>query len=376
MDEPPLPLYDADAVLAHARTIPKEWYVDARVAARERRTLFGGGWLAVGRIDQVARPGDYFTAEVAGEPIVIVRDDLGTLRGFFNVCRHRAVRVAEGECGHATRFRCRYHGWTYDLAGRLRGVPEFDGVEGFRREDNGLVPLAVEAWGPLLFASLEPTTVELREHLVALEKWRHGLSIPLESLHFVERREYFLDCDWKVFVDNYLDGGYHVNSIHPSLAGVLDYSEYRVELFENCCLQSSPLKPPDPKRDDTSAGAVRSGERAAYWWLFPNFMLNHYGAVMDTNTVWPAGPGRCRVVFDFYFRDVETATDREFIAESIRVAEQIQLEDVGVCAEAQRGLESHAYEPGRFSVRREAGGHLFHRLLARRLGLAAPRSTS
>src|SRR5262249_13806833 len=159
----------------------------------------------------------------------------GVLRAFANVCRHRAARVVCADEGRATRLRCRYHGWTYDLAGRLRGTPEFDGVADFRREDNGLAPLAVAAWGPLVSVHPGPDPVPLAEYLAPLPE--RAAPLGLERLHFAARREYRLACNWKVFVDNYLDGGYHVNTVHPGLAGVLDYSQYRTEVAGNTSVQ-------------------------------------------------------------------------------------------------------------------------------------------
>jgi choline monooxygenase len=187
----------------------------------------------------------------------------------------------------------------------------------------------------------------------------------LERLRFVARREYRLACNWKVFVDNYLDGGYHVNTVHPGLAGVLDYSRYRTETAGNTSVQVSPLKPSGP------VGEVRPGDTASYWWVFPNLMLNLYEGVMDTNLVLPLGPAACRVVFDFYFaRPAGTATEG-WEAKSMEVAHQIQLEDVAICEDVQRGLTSRTFDTGRFSVRREAAGYHFHRLLALRLRAAA-----
>jgi choline monooxygenase len=131
-------------------------------------------------------------------------------------------------------------------------------------------------------------------------------------------------------------------------------------------VQISPLKPVSAA-DDPSVGKVRSGETAYYWWLFPNFMVNLYQGVMDTNLVLPLGPDRCRVVFDFYFTGPDNETSRRFWNDSIQVAHQVQMEDQAICEEVQRGLASRSYSTGRFSVRREAGGYHFHQLLARRL---------
>jgi choline monooxygenase len=366
-----LQLFDSSLPLARAATIPNRWYLDSEMYTAECRAVFGGTWQVLGRAEQVAEPGSFVTAEIAGEPILAVRGSDGVLRTFFNVCRHRAVCVVNEPSGMATRLRCRYHGWTYDLTGRLIGTPEFDGVAEFRREDNGLVPVHVEPWGPLVFVHLGSSPPPLADFLAPLPE--QTASLGLDKLRFVERREYELKCNWKVFVDNYLDGGYHVNTVHPGLAGVLDYSKYRTELAGNTAVQGSPisststpqlLNPSTTQR--LNIGQVRTGT-AYYWWVFPNFMLNIYAGVMDTNLVQPLGPDRCRVIFDFYFAETESDRARRFIAESIAVAEQIQQEDIGICEEVQRGLASRSYSTGRFSVRREAAGYHFHQLLARQL---------
>jgi choline monooxygenase len=357
--------FDSTLPLSEAKTIPASWYHEPAIELAERRGVFGGSWIFACRSDQVAGPGAFATIDVAAEPILIVRGDDGTLRAFANICRHRAAKAAPEAAGCSTKFRCRYHGWTYDLSGRLRGVPEFDGVQNFQRESNGLVPYAVNEWGPWVFVHLGASPEPIEPLLQPLSERLSAES--LAALKFVERREYVLACNWKVFVDNYLDGGYHVNTIHPSLAGVLDYSEYRIEVFEQSSLQSSPLRAPDASREDASAAGVRTGDRAQYWHLFPNFMINHYGDVMDTNLVLPEGTDRCRVIFDFYFANPAAPGRAEFMAESIHVADQIQAEDVGVCEEVQRNLHSKSYTTGRFSVRREAAGCHFHQALARRL---------
>lgn len=359
------PTFDASLPLEKAVTIPAPWYTDPAIAERERQEVFGRTWLVAGRGDQVAEPGQYFTTEIAGEPLVILRGSDGILRGFFNVCRHRAARVALGECGTASKLRCRYHGWTYDLTGQLRGVPEFDGVADFGREDYSLVPVTVEAWGPFVFVSLSPPALPLAAFLrpMAEELAQSGI----DQLRFVARRVYDLECNWKVYCDNFLDGGYHVNTLHLSLASVLDYQQYHTELFEWCNVQRSPLKAPDPG-DDVSAAGVRTGGMAAYWWLFPNFMVNVYSGVMDSNLVLPLGPSRCRVIFDFYFpASASAAATAEFQRESIAVADRIQAEDMEICADVQRGLSSRSFYAGRYSVRREAGVYHFHRLLAAHL---------
>jgi choline monooxygenase len=355
-------MFQAKLAFAKASTIPANWYTSEMMARREKEHLFPHTWLCVGRADQVAEPGQFMTMHLADEPIVIVRGEDRVLRGFYNVCRHRAARVVTKECGQTDRLRCPYHGWTYDLAGRLRGVPEFDGVAGFRREDNGLPPVHVDVWGPLVFIHQSEPKRSLAEHMDPMMS--KLAPFQLENMHCVGRREYFLKCNWKVFVDNFLDGGYHVNAIHPSLAGVLDYKNYKTECYAWTSVQSSPLKQPSAA-DDGSAATVRQGQTAAYWWVFPNLMINVYEGVMDTNLVLPLGPNRCRVLFDFYFSRAETSAEAKTKQEkSIRVADQIQAEDVGICEDVQLGLGSRSFDTGRYSVRREQGVYHFHRLLA------------
>lgn len=350
--------FDASLPLDRARTIPNTWYTSPALAEAERDAVFARSWQVVARREQLTRPGEYVTVNIAGEPLLIVRGDDGVLRGFFNVCRHRAAPILNEPCGTATKLRCRYHGWTYDLTGRLRGTPEFDGVCEFEKADNGLPPITVAEWGPFVWAHLDPPTQTVEQYLDPLPSWAIG---KFDGLKFASRVEYDLSCNWKVYVDNYLDGGYHVNTVHPALAGVLDYSEYRTTLHANCNVQTSPLKPGDP---DDPATRTRVGTEAAYWWVFPNFMLNLYSGVMDTNLVLPLGPDRCRVIFDYYFAE---GTEPSFIAESVAVAHQVQVEDMTICDEVQRGLNSRSYTVGRFSVKREAGGHQFHQMLAQRL---------
>jgi choline monooxygenase len=348
--------YDAQAPLERAATIPSSWYTDARVLDLERRSVFRG-WQCVGRVDQAAAPGDYFTADLAGEPLVIVRGGDGELRGFFNVCRHHAAAVCAQPEGRAQALRCPYHGWTYALTGELRGTPDFDGVQGFDRASHGLVPVTLATWEGLVFVRLGGGP-SLEAFLGPLVEQARALDLP--RLRFFERRVYELDCNWKVFVDNYLDGGYHVPYMHKGLDSVLDYAHYTIENGATFCLQKSPMQ---PSASDAETGAARQGDWAYYYWVYPNFMLNWYRGALDTNLVLPLGVDRTRVVFDFYFEDVSEAA-REANARSVAVGDRIQQEDVAVCLSVQRGLRSSAYEAGRLSVRREAGEHLFHRLLA------------
>jgi choline monooxygenase len=353
--------FNPDLPLDRARTIPAVWYHDADLHDLECRAIFANTWQAAGRAALVSEPGTYLTCDIAGEPVLVVRDSEGNLRAFSNVCRHRAAVLMPEPSGRTSRLRCRYHGWTYDLAGQLRGTPEFDGVAEFCRDGAGLPELAAGSRGPYVWVHAGKEPPSLNDALApgsAVMADRSG------GLRFVERRVYDLNCNWKVYVDNYLDGGYHVNTVHPSLAGVLDYSRYRTEIYAQTSVQRSPLRSAEP---GDAVAAARTGTEAQYWWVFPNFMLNLYDGVMDANIVLPLAPDRCRVIFDFYFAATEGEAALRFIRDSIAVAEQVQQEDISICEDVQRGLRSRSFDTGRFSVRREAAGYHFHRLLARQL---------
>jgi choline monooxygenase len=361
--------YDDTAPLERASTIPSEWYTDERIAELERKTVFARTWQAVGRAEQVAQPGQYLTAEVAGEPIVVVRGSDGQLRGFYNVCRHHAAAVMTEPCGTAQNLRCPYHGWTYGLDGALKGVPEFDAVQCFDRAQNGLVPVRAETWEKFVFVCLDPQAVALKDFLGGMvERFK---PMGLDKLHFAERRVFELKCNWKVFVDNYLDGGYHVPHLHKGLNSILEYKNYTIENDGRFCLQSSPI---DASGGDAMTAKVRQGQ-ALYFWLYPNVMFNWYEGYLDTNLVFPLGIDRVAVAFDFYFADVSPAAAARN-KQSMDVSERIQDEDHGICESVQRGLGSRAYGAGRLSVRREAGEHLFHRLLAQDLKSGLAKSTA
>ncbi|MGH9530974.1 MAG: aromatic ring-hydroxylating oxygenase subunit alpha, partial [Terriglobales bacterium] len=190
-----------DADIARSWTLPSRLYTDPAALAGEQQRIFSRTWQLVGRRDQVTNPGDYFTTEVAGEPLLIARDAEGKLRAFYNVCRHRAGPPAEG-CGSRKVFRCSYHGWTYGLDGHLLNAPEFEGVEDFRPEEFGLAPLRVEEWALWVFVNLdddaEPLLASLRELPAQAARFN------LERLRFLERSEYLMQCNWKTYMDNYL----------------------------------------------------------------------------------------------------------------------------------------------------------------------------
>jgi choline monooxygenase len=253
-------------------------------------------------------------------------------------------------------LQCKYHGWTYTLEGSLRGVPRFGKSDLFDKKDYGLVPLTLEEWHGLLFVRSDKCTLPLSAQLDGV----FGGQTDLSSLKFYRKMEYTIRCNWKVYVDNYLEG-YHVPLVHPSLNSILDYQAYRTSVREFSSLQQSPLS-----ETDHSYG-IQSGGQAFYFFIFPNFMLNVLPGRLQTNLVLPISHQETRVVFEYYYQDISDDV-RDRIEEDIRCSDEIQKEDVMICEHVQRGLSSVGYDQGRFSPEMELGVYHFQSLLKKVLG--------
>lgn len=343
-------------MISKASTIPADWYTDRAALDRENELVFGSSWQLVARLDQLTQPGAYVTAEVAGEPVLIVRMREGEIQAMSNVCRHRAGPVATGS-GTCRSFVCGYHGWVYGLGGNLLANREFDGVEDFEKADYSLPRFQTATWGPLVFVRISESGPTLDEMFEGLEEL---VEIDdLDSFRLAHRKDWFIDCNWKVYVDNYLEG-YHIPIVHPALNQELDYTNYRVETREWFSIQHSPIKP-DAKRLRASKNA---GE-AQYFWIYPNLMLNVYPDNFSTNLILPLGPERTITIFEWFFRDPDDA--KTVVDETIEFSDEVQIEDIAICEAVQRGLRSRTYSTGRYSVARENGVYHFHELLRRSL---------
>lgn len=339
--------------LARSETVPSSWYVDPRFHALDAESVLARSWQYVGHAERAANPGDYFLADVAGSPVIVIRGADGALRAFYNVCRHRAGPLATCD-GHADKvLKCHYHGWTYRLDGMLRGVPSFDRVELFDKKDYGLVPVRLETWEGLVFVNLDTEAGPLAEVFGGIVE--RIAPNRVTGKRFSTRVVYDVRCNWKVYVDNYLEG-YHVPIVHPELCKLYDYRSYVTETFEWYSLQYSPLSG-EPNLYASGAGD------AYYYWVYPNFMLNILPGRLQTNLVVPVAADQTRVVFDYYYDDIDSPQAREFIARDLAFSDDVQREDIDVCERVHRGLASRAYDRGRFSVKFEEGVWHFQALL-------------
>lgn len=358
--------YQPTSDLAQATTIPARWYVDPAMLALEKERVFWRTWQPVTRLECVAAAGQYIPVEVAGAQLVVARGQDGRLRAFSNVCRHRAALIAS-HAGQGGVLRCPYHGWSYALDGRLHAAPEFEGVRDWDPASVCLPQSPVEAWGPFVFVNVDGQAPPFAEVTGSIGEEIAAFGCPFDQLHYSARRDYVIHCNWKVYVDNYLEG-YHLPAAHPSLFRELDYANYRVETFRWHSLQHAPIRPPRPgehrhyRRPDAG--------RALYYWIFPNFMLNVYPDNLGSNIILPLGHDRTLTIFEWftYPKDGRTV---EIRPQTIQFSDEIQQEDIRICESVQKGLASGSYEKGRFSVKRENGVHHFHLLLWEALGGSA-----
>jgi choline monooxygenase len=348
---------ESERDIACASTLPATVYFSAETFEAEKARLFASTWQVAGHVHQAASPGDYFTFDLIGEPLLIARGEDGILRGFYNVCRHRAGNPASG-CGNRKLFRCGYHGWTYGLDGALLVTPEFEGVEDFNPKDFGLVPVRLEEWFNLIFVNLDPAARPLRESLGELPT--QAGKFDFTSMKLSERRTYEMKCNWKTYIDNYLEG-YHLPSVHPSLNREISYNAYTVEPYAQYVRQWSPIRGAQPG-DTTPRRYQRAGGdlTADYFWVFPNWMLNCYPDNVSLNIIVPLGPERTLAIFEWYLSEKNLGS--EAARKALEFSDEIQIEDVRICEIVQKNLHSRSYHSGRYSVKQEKGVHAFHQI--------------
>ncbi len=347
-----------DPDIERAWSLPAAFYTHPSVLESEREKIFGQTWQVVGHCHQLSKPGDYFTVEINGEPLLLVRGSGGELRGFYNVCRHRAGPPAEGS-GSRKLFRCGYHGWTYGLDGSLIRAPEFEGQRDFRPERFALTPVRVEQWFNLIFVNLDANAEPLAKSLGVFPKQVERFNFA--GMKLFHRRTYDMKCNWKTYVDNYLEG-YHLPSVHPGLNRELDYGAYTVEPFARHVRQSSPIRGAQPGDATPRRYQVCEDLTTDYFWIFPNWMLNCYPDNVSLNIVLPLGTDRSRAIFEWYLP--EEAFDSKTARDSVEFSDQIQIEDIAICETVQKNLHSRSYERGRYSAKQEQGVHAFHRMYA------------
>lgn len=344
--------FDADPTVA--RGLPAEYYYSPEILAREKDRVFLGSWLLAGYDADVRRPGDFFTTRLFDQPIVVVRDAEGTLRAFYNSCRHRGHLVVEAPKGNTTRLRCPFHAWTYHLDGRLGWAPNSENVPGFCADEYPLVPVRVDQLGPMIFVNLDPDARPLAEVYGGLLGEIRAVIPGLDNLHFARRDVIEIDANWKFIFDGL--ECYHCQFIHPGVLNSKDdymtrdifsveHGRYQTHVFRG---NREVIDGRNGHQKPEWAEHVDSYD-LNLWYVWPNIMLmSHPGkANLKVAHAWPVAPDKTIRYIDHFLTTPEpTALDLAQITRHRAVFQQ----DIDAMIAQQAGIRARGFVQGRLMI--------------------------
>lgn len=317
-------------------TLPADLYRGEGDAwARERARIFARSWQPFAHESQFAEPGAFVAQTIAGWPLLVVRGEDGVLRGFHNVCRHRAgplTAEGAGRCADGA-LTCRYHGWRYTLDGRLRAARDFGASADFDPRAYGLWPVRVAVWRGLVFVALGDDVPALEETLAPLDA-RLGAQ-DWSGLTLAAQRAHPIACNWKTYVENYLEG-YHIPVMHPSLDAEVDSGRYAVEMDGRIAVHHVPSKDPNGVYDGLFA------------WVWPNWALNVYRTGLMLERMTPTGPRSVQLDYFYLMPPGETVS-----AETMAMSDTVTAEDKWIVERVQENLDAGVYVSGRLSPKHE-----------------------
>ncbi len=349
---------------AKSYSLKAEAYTDEKWMEIERNAVFKRSWQWVCHAEKLRDPGSYITIEVAGAPICIVRDSEGALRAFYNVCKHRAHELLQGE-GRTNKILCPYHAWVYDLTGQLRRAPETENLSEFSTKDVCLDQVQVEEFCSFIFVNLDPDAAPLAQQSGGLGAEITQWAPDLANLTFAHRLTYDIKSNWKNVVDNFLEC-YHCPTAHKDFCTLVDMDTYKVTTHG---IYSSHMA--EAGKSSNTAYAVEHATVTdhAVWWLWPNTCLMRYpgrGNFIVLNVI-PIGPDRTFETYDFFLEDNEPI---EAELETIKYIDDVlQVEDINLVESVQRGMNTPAFSQGRIvhdphgSGKSEHAVHHFHGLI-------------
>jgi Rieske 2Fe-2S family protein len=343
-----------------AKALEQKYFLSLELFAKEQENIFAKQWLFVGHESQLKKSGDFFLATIAGESLIVVRDQKSEVRGFYNVCRHRGTRLKEDACGHASAIQCPYHAWTYALDGRLIGAPHMDDVPGFDKADYSLHRVNLGIWEGFIFVNLWDTSTEPGGYR-SLEDWFAPLKGKfshwnLPVLQPAKRIEYDVRGNWKLIFENYSEC-YHCPGVHPQLQKVSPYDSAENDLREGPFLGGF-MKINSGKSLTMSGnacaefvGEIENLQQIFYYSIFPNMLLSLHPEYVMVHQLWPQSPKRTLIVCDWLFHP-DAFSRKDFNPQdAIEFWDMTNKQDWHVCELSQQGIASRAYQPGPYSSR-------------------------
>ena len=341
---------------AGAKSLSQRYFVSMEIFAEEQKKIFSGQWVLVGHQSQIPKAGDYFISEVAGENLIVVRDQRSTIRSFYNVCRHRGTRLREDQSGHASAIQCPYHAWTYGLDGRLLGAPHMGDVPGFDKADYSLRPVHLGLWEGFIFVNLADSPTPLENWFAPLAGKFSLWNSP--KLRPAKRIDYDVQANWKLIFENYSEC-YHCAGVHPELSKISPSDSAENDLTEGPFLGGFMRIASDKSLTMSgNACALPVGEFGDedfrfvfYYSIFPNMLLSLHPDYVMVHQLEPQSPERTMILCDWFFHP--NAFEREDFNpdDAIEFWDMINKQDWHVCELSQQGIASRAYEPGPYSAR-------------------------
>lgn len=353
-----------DVNSARSLSLRAEAYTDLKWFAYEQSAIFAKHWIWVCHVEKVRANGAYTTAMVAGRPVAIVRDQAGQLRAFYNVCKHRAHELLQGD-GETTRIMCPYHAWVYDLTGQLRRAPETENLENFETNDICLDTVQVEEFCGFIYVNLDPDASSLATQSGDLGTEITHWAPDISDLTFGHRLTYDIKSNWKNVVDNFLEC-YHCPTAHKDFCTLVDMDTYKVTTHGIYSSHMADAGTSENAAYDVSNATVRTH---AVWWLWPTTCLMRYPgrSSMIVLNIIPISENRTLETYDFF---LETPEPDEGEVEAIRYLDEVlQVEDIGLVESVQRGMKTPAFQQGRIVHDPEGSGksehavHHFHSLV-------------
>lgn len=364
-----------------ARTPPGSFYTDEELFRKELDELFCRSWLNVGREEQVADVGEFFTRTIGDESILVVRGTDRRPRAFYNVCRHRGTRLVEESVGERLRsIVCPYHGWTYSPEGRLVGAPHTEPLIDFDKETYGLHPVRLESWGGFLWANPSAEAPPLQEDLGRFfAKFRR---FSFESLRLGARKAYEVEANWKILVENYQEC-YHCAPVHPDLNRITPYfgGEVRDYFVDGAARAPFSGGFMEFAKDYTSMTASGYTNRPAlvgmteedrhriyYYTVFPNVFFSLHPDFLMVHRTWPITPTHSRIECEFYFEPATMVAPDFDPNDAVGLWDLINRQDWAVCERSQKGMRSRVWTGGRYSEQ-EPQVYDFDQYVMERLGM-------
>jgi glycine betaine catabolism A len=348
------------------RTPNGQIYWDPEILQTEFDQFYYRNWLCVGRVEDFPDTGDFQTRQVGRESVLLVRDAAGSIRGYYNLCRHRGTRVVLETSGKGARsFICPYHAWSYDVNGRLIGAPHMRGQEDFDRKDYGLLPIRVDTWGGFVWVNLEPNGPSLTESLGPF--FQRFDRFPLAQLRLGGRQVYEVEANWKIIVENFSEC-YHCAPVHPSLNRLTPYlsgdndasfqQKNGRSLFSGGFMEfaqdfQSMTRTGYTSRPLISGMTADDKKRVYYYVLFPNTFFSLHPDYLMIHHGWPVSPSHTRVENEFYFAPEAVADPRFDPSDAVGLWDEINRQDWKVCELVQEGMASRAWNGGRYSDQEE-----------------------